>query len=193
MASTEGEKNIIFGLEGENDWAGAVHRLGEMQIVMTRPSNAGSHADAPSFRIQVERYLTVLNMTPSVVQVKIKTPANKAAAEICERVDTCATVSFGCDPSESLWLAIGGIREASLPEEPIERWSPGRTLRVTGDSKVFIVPDNASSTKTMVSTYAVTLANIGGRVQITIRPQIVISNTTVSWLIDSTNAILVHC
>jgi hypothetical protein len=169
-----------FGLCEHGELADAVHQLGSIRIVTSRPINVEGNA-APSVRILVERYLTVHNSTPLKLLVKIKNTAEENA-EAQKPIPSCGFVALGVAPDDKLMISIGVEEDAESHGEAVCRWSSGRMLATAGDSKVLVLPGRGSSAKTLVSTFAVTLTNSNDRIKVTIRPHVVVTNATVREL-----------
>lgn len=142
----------------------------------SRPINVEGNA-VPSVRIMVERYLTVHNVTPLTLAVKVKNPEEKSEAQ--DAIPSCGVVALGCTLGDKVLVSIGMEADAALGVNATGRWSPGRTLATAGDSKVFVLPSRESGAKSLASTFAVTLTNTNGRIKVTIRPHIVVTNATV--------------
>lgn len=169
-----------FGLCEHGELVDAVHQLGSIRVVTSRPINVEGNA-APSVRILVERYLTVHNRTPQKLLVKVKNTAEEDA-EAQKMIPSCGFAALGCAPDDKLLISIGVEEDAESHGEAACRWSSGRMLATAGDSKVLVLPSRGSSAKTLTSTFAVTLTNTNGRIKVAIRPHIVVTNATVREL-----------
>lgn len=148
-----------------------IHCCGSVRITVTSFVCAeGAHS--PSVRIRFERFLNVENMTPSTLSVRMR--GGDDSGTTCETIRSCGSVFVGCVPGDELMVAIGQIGEGD--NETRERWSPELGLKTTGASKVFVLPGSDFGT---AMTFAIALVNSNGLVTITIRPHVIVTNSTV--------------
>lgn len=77
-------------------------------------------------------------------------------------------------------VSIADDEASGGPGDQVE-WSPEITLNVNGDTKPVVVPPGRTGLRSLASAYCVELANCDGYLKLTIRPQVVVINSTVRY------------
>ncbi|KAF1781433.1 P-loop containing nucleoside triphosphate hydrolase [Phytophthora cactorum] len=126
----------------------------------------------PMIRIRTERILSVANMTPSDLIINIGSPLGNHGGAL-ERIGSCVERSIGFTVvSNRLAVTIAAVEDLSSASDHIE-WSPEVSLNVKGDTKPIVV------LRSLASAYCIELVNSDGYLKLTIRPQVVVINSTV--------------
>ncbi|KAG6966279.1 hypothetical protein JG687_00004932 [Phytophthora cactorum] len=126
----------------------------------------------PMIRIRTERILGVANMTPSDLIINIGSPLGNHGGAL-ERIGSCVERSIGFTVvSNRLAVTIAAVEDLSSASDHIE-WSPEVSLNVKGDTKPIVV------LRSLASAYCIELVNSDGYLKLTIRPQVVVINSTV--------------
>lgn len=132
----------------------------------------------PMVRIRTERILSVANMTPSVLNINIGSPAGNQG--VLEKIGSCAERSVGFSTASShLVISIATIEGSNSESGQIE-WSPEVPLHVKGDTKPIVVPPARAGLRSLASAYCIELVNSDGYLKLVIRPQVVVINSTVT-------------
>ncbi|KAG3246603.1 hypothetical protein PI124_g8690 [Phytophthora idaei] len=125
----------------------------------------------PMIRIRTERILSVANMTPSDLIINIGSPLGNHGGAL-ERIGSCVERSIGFTiVSNRLAITIAAVEDLSSASDHIE-WSPEVSLNVKGDTKPIVV------LRSLASAYCIELVNSDGYLKLTIRPQVVVINST---------------
>ncbi|KAG3017313.1 hypothetical protein PC119_g11073 [Phytophthora cactorum] len=125
----------------------------------------------PMIRIRTERILGVANMTPSDLIINIGSPLGNHGGAL-ERIGSCVERSIGFTVvSNRLAVTIAAVEDLSSASDHIE-WSPEVSLNVKGDTKPIVV------LRSLASAYCIELVNSDGYLKLTIRPQVVVINST---------------
>jgi hypothetical protein len=131
----------------------------------------------PTIRLRIECVLSVVNMTPSILNIKLGSRlGNQCALEKIESsVERCVGLSV---VSNRLVISIAAI-EDPIAEAGQMEWSPEVSLNVNGDTKPIIVPPARSGLRSLTRAYCIDLTNSNGYLKLIIRPQVVVINSTV--------------
>ncbi|KAI9916439.1 hypothetical protein PsorP6_017851 [Peronosclerospora sorghi] len=132
----------------------------------------------PMVQLRAERILSVANMTPSGVTLKISSLSG--TEQSVEVIESCMERSVGFTNVETHLVISIAATDDSSPESGETTWSPHLLLDVKGDTKPLIVPHlGTEMTATMASTYCIELVHSHGSLKLTIRPLVVVINSTV--------------
>ncbi|KAE9043431.1 hypothetical protein PR001_g4045 [Phytophthora rubi] len=135
-----------------------------------------SNDHRPTMRIRTERALSVANMTPSALRINIDSPLRQHGT--VEKVASCEERSVGFSVASKCLVVSIATDEATRDRGDEMEWSPEITLNVNGDTKPVVVPPDETGLRSLASAYCVELANRGGYLKLTIRPQVVVINST---------------
>ncbi|GMF16326.1 unnamed protein product [Phytophthora fragariaefolia] len=130
----------------------------------------------PTVRVRTERVLSVANLTPSALHINFGSHVGKQRA--VEQVAPCEERSIGFSVVSNRLVVSISESEASCETKSQIEWSPEISLNVNGDTKSIVVPTGDKRLRDLASTYCIELGNVNGYLKLTIRPQVVVINST---------------
>ncbi|TDH72554.1 hypothetical protein CCR75_003671 [Bremia lactucae] len=139
---------------------------------------ANFHSDrGPVIQIRIERILSIANMTPSDLNVKVGSSFKHQDGAL-EVIFSGVEKSIGFAAISNCLVIAIAITEA--PSSVIDQlsWSPDVLLDVKGDIKPTIIPSSQAKLRNLASAYCIELVNSGGYLKVIIRPLVVVINAT---------------
>lgn len=159
--------------------------FGVMRVRVLMASQVTHGSRSPTIRICVERGAVVYNLTDLSMDLRISCPVTKQESSIS--VDASDEQQTGISSKEKFVVIEVGVRPGSLlsgitsDEAPVIRWSSQVRLSTEGNVKPCIIPfQQQLGASSLAGSYLIELKKENGIIRISISPQVVVLNSTVS-------------
>lgn len=160
--------------------------FGAMRVRVLMASQAIQGNRSPFIRICAERGAVVHNLTDLAMDLRVSCPVTKQESGIS--VNPSEEQQVGISSKEKFVVIVVGVRPSSLlsaitsDDAPVIRWSSQVRLLTEGDAKPCIIPFQQAGASSLAGSYVIELKKDEETIRISICPQVVVLNSTVSML-----------